>query len=127
MELSCHNCGHEWDYTGSKSDYTTCPSCNSSVKISGGTKGKMDTILEKVEKIEERQKEIDKKLSELPTFDCPECGETQLGHPDNCGVCGVGYTWEPDADEETDEEDAKDSKGGILGSTTPYDPVQEFE
>ncbi len=29
VEIKCHNCGHEWDYTGERSDgqLVTCPFC----------------------------------------------------------------------------------------------------
>ncbi|MCX2819773.1 hypothetical protein EGH25_10475 [Haladaptatus sp. F3-133] len=31
-ELNC-GCGHTWNYTGSLTDHTTCPSCSRSVEI----------------------------------------------------------------------------------------------
>lgn len=31
--LKCKKCGKEWDYTGTKSVYATCPDCRALVKI----------------------------------------------------------------------------------------------
>jgi DNA-directed RNA polymerase subunit RPC12/RpoP len=31
--LKCKKCGNEWEYTGAKSVYATCPDCRSLVKI----------------------------------------------------------------------------------------------
>ncbi len=33
MQLNCKRCGREWDYTGEKKFYTSCPDCKTSVKI----------------------------------------------------------------------------------------------
>ncbi len=36
MKLKCKNpkCEREWEYTGDKKFYTSCPDCKTSVKIS---------------------------------------------------------------------------------------------
>lgn len=26
-------------------------------------------------------------------FDCPDCGESHRGYPEECGACGVSYKW----------------------------------
>jgi len=33
MKLNCKRCKHNWEYTGSKIYYTSCPNCKTSVKI----------------------------------------------------------------------------------------------
>lgn len=34
MRLKCKKCNREWDYSGDKKFYTSCPDCKTSVKIS---------------------------------------------------------------------------------------------
>jgi len=33
MKLKCPKCNREWEYTGKKKIYTSCPDCKTSVKI----------------------------------------------------------------------------------------------
>ena len=33
VKLKCQRCGREWEYTGDKKFYTSCPDCKTSVKI----------------------------------------------------------------------------------------------
>jgi len=33
MKLKCQRCNHQWDYTGYKKYFTSCPECRTSVKI----------------------------------------------------------------------------------------------
>jgi hypothetical protein len=47
--MECHKCGHEWNYTGNQSDWATCPSCNTSVKIGDGFQGEVIQRLEDIE------------------------------------------------------------------------------
>jgi uncharacterized Zn finger protein (UPF0148 family) len=59
-ELTCRSCGHDWTYTGDLTDYTSCPSCSSSVKLPSSDDGsktadyddKMRRLERRVEKLE---------------------------------------------------------------------------
>ena len=33
VKLSCHHCGHSWDYQGKTKYYATCPNCRDKVRI----------------------------------------------------------------------------------------------
>ncbi len=33
MEMTCHHCGHNWEYKGNAPYYCTCPHCYYKVKI----------------------------------------------------------------------------------------------
>jgi|TARA_Y100000034_G_scaffold116195_1_gene154233 hydrogenase maturation factor HypF (carbamoyltransferase family) len=44
MKLRCQKCKREWDYSGDKKYYTSCPDCKTSVKIN--EKKKQEDVFE---------------------------------------------------------------------------------
>ena len=43
MKMTCHNCGHIWDYKGKSKFYATCPNCHYKVNVQKmGDKGETE-------------------------------------------------------------------------------------
>lgn len=42
LQVECHRCGYEWQYTGSSDYYASCPQCKTSVPIEGPDGGAED-------------------------------------------------------------------------------------
>ena len=66
-ELTCRSCGHEWKYTGRLNDYTSCPSCSSSVRIPESSEDdfKTDGLDNEVTELKERVESLEKEVRRL--------------------------------------------------------------